>query len=106
MESRKVSVLPCKKAFGGRYDCECACDRLGRGKGAAKQREEISLVHRVYTRILRRRMKVQRILSTCHHLPSRDESAESAAFSSITEDVRAVQSVLVVVDVSQYIDES
>ena len=25
MESRKVCVLPCAKAFGGRYDCECAC---------------------------------------------------------------------------------
>ena len=34
------------------------------------------------------------------------KSAESAAFSSMTEDVRAVQSVLVVLDVSQYIDES
>ena len=80
-------------------------DRLEGGKGARKQRE-ISLVHRVHTRILRRRIKVQRILSICHCLPSHDESAESAAFSSITEDVRAVQSVLVVVDVSQYIDES
>ena len=76
------------------------CDRLGRNKGAGKQREEISLVHRIYTRILRRQMRAERTLSTCHCLPSRDESSESA------EDVRAVQSVLVVVDVSQYVDES
>jgi len=25
MESRKVSVLPCAKAFGEGLDCECAC---------------------------------------------------------------------------------
>ena len=48
-ESRKVSVLPCTKDFGDCLDCECVlreCDRLRRGKGAGKQREEISLVHR------------------------------------------------------------
>jgi len=43
--SRKVYVLPCTKAFGEHLDR--GRDRLGRGKGAGKQREEISLVPRV-----------------------------------------------------------
>jgi len=39
MESRKVSVLHCAKAFGERYDCECPCFVNATGLDVVKELE-------------------------------------------------------------------
>jgi len=39
MKSRQVCVLHCAKAFGERYDCECACFVNATGLDAVRELE-------------------------------------------------------------------
>ena len=83
MESCKVSVLPCTKAFAEGLDCECACFVKVTSVDVVK--ELGSSGRRFLWFLVSNPTKNERILSTCHCLASDDESFESAALELVTK---------------------